>query len=106
MKAKTMQTVTVLKTYAGNLAIEQDTFTLPNAVAKALRTYLKANDLYAYEYTRINRHVLRAKGGDVTLYSAGFGTSELSNQIYAAMPEGAVEVVVTIDEATDQRGRR
>lgn len=76
---------TVHTTYPGNLALQQEVWTLSLAEAKML---VEALDTHTGSYWHMTlakptRCAVRAHAATVTIYTAGFTSGEFSNALYA-----------------------
>lgn len=72
---------TFYRSYPGNLALEEDVWTLSIAEAKAAATHLNVSRGTYWESVLLKptRRAVRAKQATVRVYTAGFSTGELSN---------------------------
>ena len=101
--------VTVVRYHAGNLAIEDDVFTVPIAVAKKLRTLIRTKPLATQQYFDLNRKIMRSyrAGGIpyIKVHTSGFSTGHFSNLIAEADPAAYNAMEFSIDARTDSRGK-
>jgi hypothetical protein len=70
--------------FPGNSALQQDIWTLTPAEAKVTLALLDPapGSYWHHNLVRPLRRALRNKATTVTVYTAGFSTSELSNALY------------------------
>lgn len=78
-------TATVKTSHRGNLALQMETFTINIELATAAIRYLDTRPgTYWESAAKAIRRAKRSKEANVKLYTAGFGSSELTSAIWQA----------------------
>lgn len=77
---------TYTTSYPGNMALQQEVWTLTVAEAKAVLPLLDTHKGSYWESVVLKplRRAVRAKAATVKVYTAGFSSGELSNRLYAS----------------------